>query len=112
MCSYCWCGLFNLNERSWFSEAFSAPVFQNGPDRNAFNVGLSRNLQQVLERIKSSGLFQCSQGELMSERMRERIKLINITLKTFIMLQRFQINAVLLCFLFIKESKNQTDKII
>ncbi|RXN24982.1 palmitoyltransferase ZDHHC15 [Labeo rohita] len=28
-------------------EAFSAPVFQNGPDRNGFNVGLSRNLQQV-----------------------------------------------------------------
>uniref|UniRef100_A0A673GWG4 Palmitoyltransferase n=1 Tax=Sinocyclocheilus rhinocerous TaxID=307959 RepID=A0A673GWG4_9TELE len=45
--SYFWCGLFNLKERSCFSEAFSAPVFQNGPDRNGFNVGLSRNLRQV-----------------------------------------------------------------
>ncbi|XP_026137040.1 palmitoyltransferase ZDHHC15B-like [Carassius auratus] len=30
-----------------FSEAFSAPMFQNGPDSNGFNVGLNRNLQQV-----------------------------------------------------------------
>lgn len=29
------------------SEAFSAPVFVSGPDRNGFNVGLRRNLQQV-----------------------------------------------------------------
>ncbi|XP_052430119.1 palmitoyltransferase ZDHHC15B-like [Carassius gibelio] len=28
-------------------EAFSAPMFQNGPDGNGFNVGLNRNLQQV-----------------------------------------------------------------
>ncbi|CAM4517197.1 unnamed protein product [Leuciscus chuanchicus] len=31
----------------FFVKAFSAPVFQNGPDRNGFHVGLSRNLQQV-----------------------------------------------------------------
>lgn len=30
-----------------FSEAFSAPVFVTGPDRNGFNVGIRRNLQQV-----------------------------------------------------------------
>uniref|UniRef100_G3Q2J5 Palmitoyltransferase n=1 Tax=Gasterosteus aculeatus aculeatus TaxID=481459 RepID=G3Q2J5_GASAC len=28
-------------------EAFSAPVFVNGPDRSGFNVGTRRNLQQV-----------------------------------------------------------------
>lgn len=28
-------------------EAFSAPVFVSGPDRNGFNVGLKRNLEQV-----------------------------------------------------------------
>ena len=29
------------------SEAFSEPVFVTGPDRNGFNVGLKRNLEQV-----------------------------------------------------------------
>ncbi|KAJ8015754.1 hypothetical protein DPEC_G00029430 [Dallia pectoralis] len=28
-------------------EAFSAPVFTSGPDRNGFNMGMKRNLQQV-----------------------------------------------------------------
>ncbi|XP_054647348.1 palmitoyltransferase ZDHHC15B isoform X2 [Dunckerocampus dactyliophorus] len=28
-------------------EAFSAPVFVNGPDRHGFNVGIRKNLQQV-----------------------------------------------------------------
>ncbi|XP_038556167.1 palmitoyltransferase ZDHHC15B [Micropterus salmoides] len=28
-------------------EAFSAPVFVSGPDRNGFNVGIRKNLQQV-----------------------------------------------------------------
>ncbi|MBN3295322.1 ZDH15 Palmitoyltransferase, partial [Amia calva] len=28
-------------------EAFSSPVFQTGPDRNGFNVGFRKNLQQV-----------------------------------------------------------------
>ncbi|XP_056626170.1 palmitoyltransferase ZDHHC15B isoform X2 [Triplophysa dalaica] len=28
-------------------EAFSAPVFQNGPDRNGFHLGFSKNLRQV-----------------------------------------------------------------
>lgn len=30
-----------------FLEAFSAPVFTSGPDRNGFNVGLRKNLHQV-----------------------------------------------------------------
>lgn len=29
-------------------EAFSAPVFVSGPDRNGFNVGVRRNVQQIL----------------------------------------------------------------
>lgn len=28
-------------------EAFSAPIFVTGPDRNGFNVGIRKNLQQV-----------------------------------------------------------------
>ncbi|XP_068181563.1 palmitoyltransferase ZDHHC15B [Antennarius striatus] len=40
---HCW--LVSKNRSTL--EAFSAPVFVTGPDRNGFNVGLHRNLQQV-----------------------------------------------------------------
>ncbi|KAI1898934.1 hypothetical protein AGOR_G00077500 [Albula goreensis] len=40
---HCW--LVSKNRSTL--EAFSAPVFQGGPDRNGFNVGFRRNLQQV-----------------------------------------------------------------
>ncbi|KAJ6650929.1 hypothetical protein lerEdw1_001767, partial [Lerista edwardsae] len=40
---HCW--LVSRNRSTL--EAFSAPVFQNGPDKNGFNLGLAKNLQQV-----------------------------------------------------------------
>uniref|UniRef100_A0ACB8FWT6 Palmitoyltransferase zdhhc15 n=1 Tax=Sphaerodactylus townsendi TaxID=933632 RepID=A0ACB8FWT6_9SAUR len=40
---HCW--LVSQNRSTL--EAFSAPVFQNGPDKNGFNLGLVKNLQQV-----------------------------------------------------------------
>lgn len=36
------------NDFSFSLEAFSAPVFVSGPDRNGFNVGVRRNVQQIL----------------------------------------------------------------
>uniref|UniRef100_A0A673GWZ8 Palmitoyltransferase n=1 Tax=Sinocyclocheilus rhinocerous TaxID=307959 RepID=A0A673GWZ8_9TELE len=43
----------------FLQEAFSAPVFQNGPDRNGFNVGLSRNLRQVFGEDKKLWFIPC-----------------------------------------------------
>uniref|UniRef100_A0A8C5ASI9 Palmitoyltransferase n=1 Tax=Gadus morhua TaxID=8049 RepID=A0A8C5ASI9_GADMO len=40
---HCW--LVSKNRSTL--EAFSAPVFVGGPDRNGFNVGMHRNLEQV-----------------------------------------------------------------
>ncbi|XP_052374046.1 palmitoyltransferase ZDHHC15B isoform X11 [Oncorhynchus keta] len=40
---HCWLVVQNRSTL----EAFSAPVFTTGPDRNGFNVGIRRNLQQV-----------------------------------------------------------------
>ncbi|KFQ21151.1 Palmitoyltransferase ZDHHC15, partial [Mesitornis unicolor] len=40
---HCW--LVSRNRSTL--EAFSAPVFQNGPDKNGFNLGFVKNLQQV-----------------------------------------------------------------
>ncbi|XP_066496054.1 palmitoyltransferase ZDHHC15 [Tiliqua scincoides] len=40
---HCW--LVSRNRSTL--EAFSAPVFQSGPDKNGFNLGLVKNLQQV-----------------------------------------------------------------
>uniref|UniRef100_A0A8C5NIW9 Zinc finger DHHC-type containing 15 n=1 Tax=Junco hyemalis TaxID=40217 RepID=A0A8C5NIW9_JUNHY len=73
---HCW--LVSRNRSTL--EAFSAPVFQNGPDKNGFNLGFVKNLQQVfgeekklwLLPIASSSLlllqcpsvpFPCSQGD-------------------------------------------------
>uniref|UniRef100_A0A8C5X2Z9 Palmitoyltransferase n=1 Tax=Malurus cyaneus samueli TaxID=2593467 RepID=A0A8C5X2Z9_9PASS len=77
---HCW--LVSRNRSTL--EAFSAPVFQNGPDKNGFNLGFVKNLQQVfgeekklwLLPIKLSSfrvtcrfssvflcLFPCSQGD-------------------------------------------------
>lgn len=38
-------------------EAFSTPVFQNGPDKNGFNLGFVKNLQQVFGEEKKLWLL-------------------------------------------------------
>ncbi|XP_053129359.1 palmitoyltransferase ZDHHC15 [Hemicordylus capensis] len=46
-------------------EAFSPPVFQNGPDKNGFNLGFVKNLQQVFGEEKRLWLLpiESSQGD-------------------------------------------------
>uniref|UniRef100_A0A8D2MIM7 Palmitoyltransferase n=1 Tax=Zonotrichia albicollis TaxID=44394 RepID=A0A8D2MIM7_ZONAL len=71
---HCW--LVSRNRSTL--EAFSAPVFQNGPDKNGFNLGFVKNLQQVFGEEKKLWLlpisswlllqcpsvpFPCSQGD-------------------------------------------------
>ncbi len=91
-----------------FQRRFLHRCFRMGRTGMALMLGSVETSSRCLERIKSSGLFQCSQGEnySQSERMRSAFNRSTFTLKTFIMLQRFifKINAVLLYFLFIKES--------
>lgn len=44
------CGMKTLSNLQFpfpFVEAFSAPVFVSGPDRNGFSLGLRKNLLQV-----------------------------------------------------------------
>lgn len=50
---HCWLVVKNRSTL----EAFSAPVFQSGPDRNGFNVGACRNLQQVFGTNKKFWFF-------------------------------------------------------
>ncbi|KAM4696690.1 palmitoyltransferase ZDHHC15 [Rhinophrynus dorsalis] len=46
---HCW--LVSLNRTTL--ESFSAPVFQNGPDKNGFHLGICKNLEEVFGRQKS-----------------------------------------------------------
>uniref|UniRef100_A0A8C5WWB9 Palmitoyltransferase n=1 Tax=Laticauda laticaudata TaxID=8630 RepID=A0A8C5WWB9_LATLA len=50
---HCW--LISQNRSTL--EAFSAPVFSSGPDKNGFNLGFARNLQQVFGEEKRLWLF-------------------------------------------------------
>ncbi|XP_038604065.1 palmitoyltransferase ZDHHC15 [Tachyglossus aculeatus] len=50
---HCW--LVSRNRTTL--ESFSTPVFVNGPDKNGFNLGLSRNLQQVFGEEKKLWLL-------------------------------------------------------
>uniref|UniRef100_A0A6G1RUY6 Zinc finger DHHC-type containing 15 n=1 Tax=Hypotaenidia okinawae TaxID=2861861 RepID=A0A6G1RUY6_9GRUI len=58
---HCW--LVSRNRSTL--EAFSAPVFQNGPDKNGFNLGVVKNLQQVFGEEKKLWLLPVasSQGD-------------------------------------------------
>ncbi|KAH0630894.1 hypothetical protein JD844_004225 [Phrynosoma platyrhinos] len=58
---HCW--LVSQNRSTL--EAFSAPIFPNGPDKNGFNLGLVKNLQQVFGEEKRLWLFPIvsSQGD-------------------------------------------------
>ncbi|NXJ80367.1 ZDH15 Palmitoyltransferase, partial [Trogon melanurus] len=58
---HCW--LVSRNRSTL--EAFSAPVFQNGPDKNGFNLGFVKNLQQVFGEEKRLWLLPIasSQGD-------------------------------------------------
>uniref|UniRef100_A0A8C3RIK3 Palmitoyltransferase n=1 Tax=Chelydra serpentina TaxID=8475 RepID=A0A8C3RIK3_CHESE len=50
---HCW--LVSRNRSTL--EAFSAPVFQNGPDKNGFNLGFVKNIQQVFGEEKKLWLL-------------------------------------------------------
>ncbi|OXB67633.1 hypothetical protein ASZ78_016756 [Callipepla squamata] len=58
---HCW--LVSRNRSTL--EAFSTPVFQNGPDKNGFNLGFVKNLQQVFGEEKKLWLLPVasSQGD-------------------------------------------------
>ncbi|XP_025022029.1 palmitoyltransferase ZDHHC15 isoform X2 [Python bivittatus] len=58
---HCW--LVSQNRSTL--EAFSAPVFSSGPDKNGFSVGFVKNLQQVFGEEKRLWLFpvMSSQGD-------------------------------------------------
>ncbi|XP_005291847.1 palmitoyltransferase ZDHHC15 isoform X1 [Chrysemys picta bellii] len=56
---HCW--LISRNRSTL--EAFSAPVFQNGPDKNGFNLGFVKNLQQVFGEEKKLWLLPIVSGK-------------------------------------------------
>uniref|UniRef100_A0A8D2QRX5 Palmitoyltransferase n=1 Tax=Zosterops lateralis melanops TaxID=1220523 RepID=A0A8D2QRX5_ZOSLA len=49
--------LFGYHYKHSTFKAFSAPVFQNGPDKNGFNLGFVKNLQQVFGEEKKLWLL-------------------------------------------------------
>lgn len=50
-----------------FQRRFLHRCFRTGRTGMALMLGCAKTSSRCLERIKSSGLFQCSQGELMSK---------------------------------------------
>ncbi|XP_048815988.1 palmitoyltransferase ZDHHC15 isoform X3 [Lagopus muta] len=59
---HCW--LVSRNRSTL--EAFSTPVFQNGPDKNGFNLGFVKNLQQVFGEEKKLWLLPIASSDFVA----------------------------------------------